>query len=125
MSRWIFFCILVLIDQGVKILALRFGSWQLNPGIALGWGSNLFFWWPWVMIGLIGIILIKYRKSFGTTLITAGGISNLIDRSRLNGVIDYANFFGLFQFNLADIFILAGVIGLLYSHGYETSDHCL
>jgi lipoprotein signal peptidase len=125
MKRWIIFGTLILFDQGLKFLVMRFGNWQLNSGIALGWGSNFSFWWPGIIIGLMAIILIKFKLSLGTILITAGGVSNLIDRWRVGGVIDYGNFFGLFQFNLADVFILAGVMSLLYSHDYETSGNYL
>ena len=46
-------------------------------------------------------------------IITAGGVSNLIDYSRLQAVIDIFEFSNS-HFNLADIYIFVGAISLIW-----------
>ena len=59
----------------------------------------------------------KYEKdeltNWGVSLILAGGIGNLIDRVFRGSVVDYIDITKLFNwpvFNLADIYIVIGVI---------------
>lgn len=51
-------------------------------------------------------------------LIIGGAIGNAIDRLRLGGVADFFSFhaygFHWYVFNIADVAIVAGVLGLLY-----------
>jgi signal peptidase II len=51
-------------------------------------------------------------------LISGGAVGNAIDRIRLGGVADFFSFhigsFYWYVFNLADVAIVAGVVGLLY-----------
>ena len=76
--------------------------------------------WPiWLIVLLLLLMIRVFGWSLGTVLILAGGISNLIDRVRFGGVIDYITIGWWPSFNLADCFILAGVIILLYSRWYE------
>lgn len=52
----------------------------------------------------------KNQKSVvALSLIFSGGLSNLIDRLLRGGVIDYLNLY-FWRINLADIYILAGII---------------
>lgn len=85
--------------------------------------------WVHYALPLIGMCLVVYFalrttsrwSSVAFGLILAGGLgNNLIDRVRLGSVIDFIDFgFGnwrWYTFNLADAFVVAGVIMLL---GYE------
>lgn len=132
--------ILVLIDQILKFIILEnkhFFPIQIinnllkltyveNFGIAFGLatGGRIFF----IIINLIliGIIisylfakkssLNKYKK-ISLTLISAGGIANLIDRIYRGYVIDYIDFSQIFDFpvfNFADIIIVVGTIFLAF-----------
>lgn len=55
----------------------------------------------------------KVKAGLWIELLIAGAISNLIDRLRYGGVIDYFALPNLFVFNIADIVIISGLIGLL------------
>lgn len=52
------------------------------------------------------------RKSFFLGLIIIGGTSNFLDYLYFGSVIDFIDFFSLLVFNLADLYIVSGVIGL-------------
>jgi signal peptidase II len=56
--------------------------------------------------------------ALGLGLIIGGALGNAIDRLRLGGVADFFSFhaygFHWYVFNIADVAIVAGVIGLLY-----------
>lgn len=89
------------------------GRWLLIAvGIA---GTLLFSWWLWSTRGLLAAL------SLG--LIIAGAFSNVIDRLVHGAVVDFFLFhaggFEWYVFNLADAWIVAGVIGLLLSWTLE------
>lgn len=137
---------LILLDQGTKYIAqqvfrdhppmiflgdfFRF-DYAENPGAFLGMGDSLSnpsrFWifTILVFIMMLGLAIILHLKKFSRqetwaySLVFAGGIGNLIDRSlRTEGkVIDFMNM-GLGSlrtgiFNIADMAIMAGLILLL------------
>ncbi|KAB2845691.1 MAG: signal peptidase II [Hyphomicrobiaceae bacterium] len=57
-------------------------------------------------------------------LIAGGAVGNAVDRVRLGGVADFFLFyikdvFSWYVFNLADVAIVAGVVGLLYEYWSE------
>ena len=100
--------------------------------------GNISFNWLLVIISIILIIafvlffLNQYTKRVRTrmnlvifTLIIAGGISNLIDRIARGFVIDYVelNYFleGI-VFNLADVFIVVGIILLIGMYAITITD---
>lgn len=89
------------------------GRWLL---IAVGvGGAVLFVWWLWSTRGLLAAL------SLG--LVIAGAVSNVIDRLVHGAVADFFLFhvgrFEWYVFNVADAWIVAGVIGLLLSWGLE------
>lgn len=55
------------------------------------------------------------RLILGTTIVLAGAFSNIADRVVLGYVRDFINFGLGFTFNLADVFIIIGIIMLLYN----------
>ncbi|MFH1890725.1 MAG: signal peptidase II [Candidatus Kuenenbacteria bacterium] len=57
----------------------------------------------------------RTSKIFPLLLIIAGAISNLIDRLKFGGVIDFIDLKIWPVFNLADIMIVAGILYLLFS----------
>lgn len=140
---------LLLLDQGTKLIAIdqlrsapsRSYLWDTfrlqyaeNPGAFLSLGSTLTpqarFWVFSILVGgfLLGCLMYLYRNrtqdrlsSRGLAIITAGGISNLIDRLFRPGgrVIDFMNM-GVGDlrtgiFNVADMAIMAGVALMLWS----------
>ena len=73
-----------------------------------------------IIINLIIIYLIyKYKdiRSFLLTLVLGGSLGNLFDRIAFSAVPDFIDFnynnFHWFIFNIADIFITIGIIGLI------------
>ncbi|MCX6816471.1 MAG: signal peptidase II [Candidatus Beckwithbacteria bacterium] len=95
----------------------------VNSGIIWGIGAKLGQYWIWLIGGTLLLMIRVFGWSLGTVLILVGGLSNLIDRIRFGGVVDYISIGWWPSFNLADCFILAGVVILLYSRWYErTSD---
>lgn len=83
--------------------------------------------WLYLVLPLVGIVLVAWfvlrnrEKLAGVAygLILAGALGNLVDRFTLGWVVDFIDFripalgFRWFTFNLADAFIVAGIIGLL------------
>jgi signal peptidase II len=78
-------------------------------------GALLFGWWLWSTRGLLAAL------SLG--LVIAGAISNAIDRLLHGAVADFflfhAGAFEWYVFNLADAWIVAGVVGLLLTWARE------
>ncbi len=102
------------------------GDWfklkmTLNRGVAFGWPINYY-----LLIGLHILIVVflvfllvgfyrrrRYLMIFLTSLVLAGAISNLLDRIFFGGVIDYFEMKYFTVFNLADVMITLGAIGLI------------
>lgn len=96
----------------------------LNPGIAFGWGREVNL--VWLVLGLVLVWLVKrkYSDYRAANWIAAGGLSNQIDRLCRGGVVDYLSLSFLpTKFNLADLMVLAGIIGLMYSLVYEDKNN--
>jgi signal peptidase II len=98
-------------NQGVSYGLLTqesdLGRWLL---VALGVaGSVLFSWWLWGTERLLAALALG--------LIIGGAASNVIDRVIYGAVADFFLFhvggFQWYVFNLADVWIVAGVIGLI------------
>ena len=97
-----------------------------NSGIGFGLFSvepNLFYNFITFLIIVINFILIylliksSTKKSFLFTLILGGSLGNMYDRLYYYAVPDFIDFhlgdFHWFIFNVADIFITIGIIGLI------------
>ena len=69
--------------------------------------------WVWVARGTVGRVL-----AISLGLIIGGALGNALDRWLHGGVVDYVSLhaFGYYWyvFNIADVAIVAGVVGLLY-----------
>jgi len=136
--------LLVLLDQGSKVLVMHSISFQesipvipgffnlthlYNTGAAFGMlsDSNLFFM---ILSSVVLIALIVMRRHFagklmgtGWVLLIAGIIGNVADRMRIGHVVDFLDFqFGSYHwpsFNVADSCICVGVglyIVMSYRH---------
>lgn len=136
---FIAFLILVAIDQVTKYLVLENlkdrpaielikGVFELryleNRGAAFGVLQNaqiFFIFIAVVMMTIILFVLIKmptsrkyYPWHWFLVMLAAGGIGNMIDRIRLNYVVDFL-YFSLIDFpifNFADIFVSVGTVML-------------
>lgn len=96
-----------------------------NPGVAFSFGANLPSWVIVVVTGLIIAALTWYAVSSapamgrlsraGATVLLGGALGNFIDRLDGRGVVDYLHTGWFATFNLADVFVTAGVV--LYALG--------
>jgi len=89
------------------------GRWLL---VAVGLaGSALFAWWLWRAERLV--------QALALGLIIGGALSNVIDRLAYGAVADFfllhLGSFEWYVFNLADAWIVAGVVGLLLAWAVE------
>lgn len=126
---------LILIDQIAKYIArtqLK-KPFQLIPGIlhfnlvkntGIGFGlleeKNIILIFITVLIIGLLVYYFKYlsedkHSNAALCMITAGAVSNLIDRIFLGNIIDFIDFQIWPVFNLADSFITLGIIFLIYS----------
>lgn len=107
---------LIAIDQAIKtILYYKYpGLIYLNKGIFFGFIDNALAVIFFLVSGfLIFFYLCKeqsQKQKIPLLLIAAGAFSNVCDRVWHGGVVDYINIANLTNFNLADVYIIAGVI---------------
>ncbi len=123
----IFSIIFIIIDQAVKWWMVQYHPYLIfaNSGVIFGFVENPWLKYLLIIIGLILLIwLISKTKLPATSyqlpaaLIIAGALSNILDRLIYGHVIDYIKLPGFLSFwptfNLADVFIVIGVI--MYLH---------
>lgn len=109
--------LVIFLDQISKILVLRYypslASINHNGSFSLAWGVDYLY--VSIISLLIFLIAIYYlereiSKKIGFVFIVSGGISNVIDRIRLDGVVDFLHSPFWPTFNIADSFITIGAI---------------
>lgn len=114
------------IDVLPPLLNLRYGE---NRGINFGLLNGDADWMRWVLIGfsLVVVIAVWYwvrrwhpsrRMQFSAGLLIGGALGNVVDRLIYGYVLDFLNmsccgFQNPFVFNIADVFIFAGAVGLV------------
>jgi signal peptidase II len=100
-----------------------------NRGVSYGLLTQESDWGRWLLVGagLLGALLFagwlwttdRLIAAVSLGLVIGGALSNVIDRIAYGAVADFFLFrFGGFEwyvFNLADVWIVAGVVGLLWS----------
>lgn len=71
-----------------------------------------------MLLGIVFVVIAKNKPSVisavALTGIFAGGLHNMAQRVMYNCVQDYLDFFGLFSYNIADVFITSGVVLLIF-----------
>ena len=136
---FIFVLVLFAIDRTSKILILKnsLSEIYINPflNFSLVWNSgigfgilqlepNIFYILISIIITAINLILFywiltssNYLESIFISIILGGALGNLFDRYYYSSVPDFLDFhyesFHWFTFNIADIFITIGIIGLI------------
>lgn len=65
-------------------------------------------------LGLLLLVILSKNKTWSIALILAGVIGNLIDRIVLGFVRDFIDISLNFTFNFADLWIVLGIVGLLW-----------
>jgi signal peptidase II len=91
-----------------------------NKGIAFSLPFHLNFTVVLSLAVIALVIVAIYKKliplNWVWVMFLGGGIGNLIDRVRIQAVIDFINL-GFFPvFNFADVFITISAIGIIYYH---------
>jgi len=129
----VFLAALVIADQLTKFLAKNYlpeslpvigNIFQLtfvkNFGIAFGLLQGINSYMIWIYIIVLGLIIYFHDKfpkdRFSKTMIfflIAGLLGNLIDRIAFGYVIDFFDFRIWPVFNLADVYLNIGIIGLI------------
>ena len=114
-----FFAYQALPDKVIAIfpyLSLRLFK---NTGIVFGWlqGMNtvLIFVVALIIVGLLVVRVYGRFNNLMFSFIIGGGMGNLIDRIFRGGVIDFIHLEFWTIFNIADVAITVGVIGLFVS----------
>ncbi len=113
---------LLFVDIATKLLVLQspfkeFFNPKINTGALFGLGQNqnLFF----ILVSIVFILYIlsifdrEIRLHVPFAFILAGALGNLLDRMIYNGVIDFIDLKFWPVFNLADVFIVGGIIWAL------------
>ncbi|MCM8762592.1 MAG: signal peptidase II [Candidatus Omnitrophica bacterium] len=139
--RWFFLTVFlsVFVDRLSKYIIVKFlsdiGSFSIfryfsftlvrNKGLCFGILNNLnlrnfIIIASFIIAAGIFFFLERYGKDKQTViasgLIEGGIIGNLIDRISIGAVIDFINFHIWPVFNLADTFIVSGVVIILFNH---------
>ena len=126
-KKIIFVCVLFFLDQVSKyffygknieviknILIIKFSS---NTGIIFGIFSGNIFMTIFLPLLIIGFLIYEYSEEryFGYLLIIVGLFGNLLDRIVRGFVFDFIYIpvvekYNIFLFNLADLYLISGVI---------------
>src|SRR5688572_16563860 len=111
--------LVIIVDQVLKNQALLAGNAVINPGVAFSMGT--------VLLATVGIVtlssLLAFERRYFSLLtgLLIASLSNMADRWRHGGVIDYIKL-GDMSFNLADALILVFTALLIYSVATNKSD---
>jgi signal peptidase II len=113
--------------QRVKVTPFLDLVYTVNKGVSYGMGAGRIA--PWVLSAfalLASLALVVWLAKGATNrvmawslgLIIGGAVGNAMDRFHLGGVADFFQLhafgYAWYIFNIADVAIVAGVIGLLY-----------
>ncbi|HWR41305.1 MAG TPA: signal peptidase II [Patescibacteria group bacterium] len=112
-------------------------TYVLNPGAAFGILENQTFFFVVIAAIMLGTAIYFYRQipdghyllRWGITLMAGGAVGNVIDRIKTGYVVDFFDFRIWPVFNIADIAIVSGVIGIicamtLSSRNNKDQGHC-
>lgn len=125
-QRSLFYFILFVVLRTITHL-VRYGFFdkQINTAyffgqfVAEGLVFAIILFLVWVIIFCLMILWFKQGKAIPATylgLIVIGGLSNIIDRLWYGGVIDYI-YIGIFPvFNLSDVCIVIGALGIIFAY---------
>jgi len=128
-SKWWILTIFSLVERGRVHVAPHIDLvFVKNKGVSYGMFSQDSVAGQWFLIGfaLIAVMvmalwLVKSERrlvALSLGLIVGGAVGNSIDRAIYGGVIDFISLYAFdfywYIFNVADIAIVAGVVGLIY-----------
>lgn len=110
-----FFVVAIGFDQLVKQIVVRWFPQlvRLNPGAALSFDIPLMLSVV-VSVGLLLYLTLQPKREWWLVLLVAGGLSNALDRIVWGAVVDWIHYPLQISGNLADLYIVAGIVGLIY-----------
>ncbi|EKD49754.1 MAG: hypothetical protein ACD_63C00057G0003 [uncultured bacterium] len=102
-----------------------------NKGIAFGIpvGGALLYVFLVVVFVILLVLYIKYLRNDKVISVAAlgmvigGALGNIVDRIRFGYVVDYVDFHVFPIFNLADLFIVIGILILVWRMVFENKDN--
>ncbi len=100
---------ILVLDQGLKYWLTREDAASINSRLAFNLAHE-----RWLVLGFFLLSLLIWRKEryrIALMLIFCAALTNLLDRWRTGGVVDYLSLGNLY-FNLADCLIVALTVGL-------------
>ena len=103
------FVLFVASDQILKLSAIRFFHPVLNSGVAFGIGGNIPILAIIIVFLVLSLSVCRTKSGFGEMFLLAGGAGNILDRLLYGKIVDWIKF-GSLWFNLADVYIVAGMI---------------
>lgn len=109
------FIALLLLDQGIKFILLRYypSFISSNSGGAFGIGRGFDFYLIIASLILLLILVVyvfsEQKYKIPLILVLSGGVSNQLDRVLKNGVVDYIDIGIWPSFNFADSLIFVGI----------------
>lgn len=129
------YIVIKFVDMGGQIPVIEgffYITFIKNEGIAMGMFSGMQTAVIAVTSVLMTVIALYIRRKYKKrsrleltllTMILAGGIGNLIDRIRLNYVVDYLDFkLWNYIFNFADICVVLGCLGLFFCIFFDSKE---
>jgi signal peptidase II len=112
----------ILFDQLSKYMIRSYGGFYIcNKGIAFGLQIPFWLYLVFTTVILL-VILLNFEnwkleiRNFALAIILAGALSNIFDRLYFGCVIDFIDLHFWPVFNLADSFIVIGVIMLIIKY---------
>lgn len=113
---FLLFVLILVIDQVSKLVASNYLQTVCNRGSAFGLSPAYSILILPILVFLTIVLVCEKKEKFyyPLALILAGGFSNLVDRIRLECVVDFINLGFFPSFNFADIAISLGVIFSVY-----------
>lgn len=111
--------LLLVVDQILKAVSLyHMRAWGTNGVFVFEMNTSTLFYSDWLGLFVAGIAIVLLARMYPdlwAMVVLAGIGSNFVDGFLRSAVIDYIRLPGMpFCFNLADVYILAGVVMLIW-----------
>jgi signal peptidase II len=115
--KWLGLAVVLLILDIIFKLVFKETSY-LNTGTLFGifsYNNLVFIFLTLVLLLIVGVLFYRHAKlRFGLSFVLAGGVGNLIDRFFYGGVLDFIHSSFWPSFNLADAYIVFGIVICLF-----------
>lgn len=128
-KNWIVTVVILLaLDQLIKIIFVKYFVEYVfyNKGIAFSLPVGINVSVLIAGIAILGVFFLKYKKilthDWLWAIFTAGAIGNLIDRVRIQAVIDFINLGWFPIFNIADVYLTGSAILITYFYIFKNSE---